>query len=423
MTVNKKVTIICTMVAIISLSGQSCPPNANLMMPAPAPTPMSPVAGLGISVEDATVSVDTDFTDGLYWKLDGNAGTTAGSVMLGTTDDQPLELHVNGARALLLEPTAMDPNVIGGFSGNMIETGAVGATIGGGGLSDPNDSTTFNHVLDDYGTIGGGGGNQAGFDDGDPTGSPFPTVGGGRNNRALGSGTTVSGGQSNLANATEASVGGGRNNTASGPFSVVGGGNGNVAAGNSSTIPGGRDNAANNTVSFAAGFRAKADHSGAFVWGDNTDADVSSFGSNTFSVRATGGARFYSSANLTTGVELPAGAGAFSNLSDRNVKENFGPVDSREILNRVCSIRIESWNYKTQDDAIRHVGPMAQDFYAAFGYGQDERRISTIDADGVALAAIQGLHQIVRDQDREMTALRARLAALESQFANSKEFE
>jgi trimeric autotransporter adhesin len=54
---------------------------------------------------------------------------------------------------------------------------------------------------------------------------------------------------------------------------------------------------------------------------------------------------------------------------------------------------IATWNWKSQDASIRHMGPMAQDFHAAFGLGETDKGISTMDADGVALAAIQGMHQ------------------------------
>jgi hypothetical protein len=56
---------------------------------------------------------------------------------------------------------------------------------------------------------------------------------------------------------------------------------------------------------------------------------------------------------------------------------------------------------------------MAQDFYAAFGVGEDDRHISTVDADGVALAAIQGLYQLMQEQNAQIVALEARVAALE----------
>jgi len=77
----------------------------------------------------------------------------------------------------------------------------------------------------------------------------------------------------------------------------------------------------------------------------------------------------------------------------RNAKTDVIPVDSRQIVTKLAQIPLATWRYKSQAEGIRHMGPMAQDFYAAFGLGEDEKYISTIDADGVALAAIQGLYQ------------------------------
>ena len=123
-------------------------------------------------------------------------------------------------------------------------------------------------------------------------------------------------------------------------------------------------------------------------------------------LRASGGTIFFSTSDQTNGVVLGAGTGTWSSLSDRNAKENFAPVDGLEVLERLAAIPVETWNYKTQDDAIRHMGPMAQDFAAAFGLGADEKRITTIDADGVALAAIQGLHQLAKAKDKELAVQR-----------------
>ena len=74
--------------------------------------------------------------------------------------------------------------------------------------------------------------------------------------------------------------------------------------------------------------------------------------------------------------------------SDRNVKENFDLVDRRDILARLASISVETWNYKFQRPSIRHIGPMAQEFAAAFNVGEDDRHINMVDAFGVALASI-----------------------------------
>jgi hypothetical protein len=97
-------------------------------------------------------------------------------------------------------------------------------------------------------------------------------------------------------------------------------------------------------------------------------------------------------------------------ISDRAVKANIGSVDPVDMLNRVRDLPIATWNYTSDDPAIRHIGPMAQDFKAAFDIGEDEKTISTIDADGVALAAIQGLHQELKDRDEKLADQEQRLA-------------
>ena len=109
-------------------------------------------------------------------------------------------------------------------------------------------------------------------------------------------------------------------------------------------------------------------------------------------------------------------------VSDRNIKDRFKAVDPRAILAAVASLPIERWSYK--GEPVRHLGPMAQDFAAAFGLGADDRHIFTLDAAGVALAAIQGLHALTQAQqarlatlERELTALRGETTALRAELA------
>jgi hypothetical protein len=97
--------------------------------------------------------------------------------------------------------------------------------------------------------------------------------------------------------------------------------------------------------------------------------------------------------------------------SDRNAKENFSPVSPQEILAKVATLPITTWNFKELHDG-RHVGPMAQDFHAAFGLGSDDKHVATVDADGVALAAIQGLNQKLEEKDAEIQQLKQSLAEL-----------
>ena len=93
---------------------------------------------------------------------------------------------------------------------------------------------------------------------------------------------------------------------------------------------------------------------------------------------------------------------SFNNVSDRNLKENFEAVDGTEVLEKVTNLPVSTWNFIADEDSARHLGPTAQDFHAAFGLGEHETHISTVDASGVAIAAIQGL-------DSKVDATRAEL--------------
>jgi hypothetical protein len=111
-------------------------------------------------------------------------------------------------------------------------------------------------------------------------------------------------------------------------------------------------------------------------------------------------------------------AESFNTTSDRNLKEKFTPIDNQEILQRVAILPISTWNFKT-DAKTRHIGPMAQDFYAAFNVGPDDKHIATVDEDGVALAAIQGLNEKLNVKDAQIEALSKRLADLEQLVKSS----
>lgn len=109
---------------------------------------------------------------------------------------------------------------------------------------------------------------------------------------------------------------------------------------------------------------------------------------------------------------------AFNSTSDRAAKENFTEVDPSEVLEKVATLPMSRWTYKATP-GVEHLGPIAQDFHAAFGLnGEDDKHIATVDADGVALAAIQGLNKKV---EAELRAKEARIEALEKQLAELKE--
>jgi hypothetical protein len=104
-------------------------------------------------------------------------------------------------------------------------------------------------------------------------------------------------------------------------------------------------------------------------------------------------------------------AGTVTPSSSRTVKEEFSPIDSREVLRRVLELPITTWSYKSTPK-VRHVGPMSEDFFSAFHVGADDKGISVTDSAGVALAAVQGLHLELAARDAEIAALKARLAEL-----------
>jgi hypothetical protein len=117
-----------------------------------------------------------------------------------------------------------------------------------------------------------------------------------------------------------------------------------------------------------------------------------------------------SSGNLTLN-------GAVIESSDANAKENLIAVDGQDVLVRLADVPITTWNYTADGDTVRHMGPMAQDFHAAFGLGPDERHIAPLDANGVALVAAQELYRIVQAQDARIAQLEQQNADLEARIA------
>ena len=366
----------------------------------------------------------------------GNAfGTTA---VIGTTDNNAVEINVNGGRVVRYEPNATSPNVVSGLANNNVPAGVYGAAVSGGGAggtqfsidlggiietSDctvPAGGSCGNWVLDAFGVIGGGVANRAGNGTGIVTDGGLATVGGGYQNSAIAAFSTVAGGESNTASDLHANVAGGWFNKASGARSSVGGGYANLATGNSSVVVGGNGNVASGYAavagganslaggfaSVALGWRAKAYVDGSFVFSDSSYGDFSSGIPNEFLVGATGGIGMYTAKDYTTGCHINARGGSWLCSSSREVKRDFEAVDSSDVLVKVAMLPISTWRFSSEDVAVRHLGPMADDFRHAFGLGIDDRTIATVDANGVALAAIQGLNVKVDEQAREIAQLK-----------------
>lgn len=471
-------------------------------------------AGNGANVTNVNAAALNGLTSASFWQTNGNTGANpTNGAFLGTTDLEPLELHVNGQRAFRLEPGSSGTgaqNVIGGSPANFVTAGIYGATIGGGGGTNIDYGYSSNSVTANFGTVSGGVDNTAGAlatvsggygntasgegatvggGQSDTANNNYATIGGGYRNSATGFGATVAGGGwdgdvsagvGNSAGGEDSSVGGGNVNTASGDYSAVGGGYRNRATTTFATVPGGLFNVASGEYSFAAGNTAQALHQGAFVWADSEGTPFASTTNDQFLIRAQGGVGIGATnpiggAALT--IRYPQGAptnsmpsqdnglgiGQYSTSgykwlqsyggpltlnplgnnvginttnpahlfqvgnaycdgnqwypsSDRNVKSGFETISPQAVLAKVAALPITRWHY-TNDVATAHLGPMAQDFYAAFRVGPDDRHISTLDEGSVALAAIQGLNQKLEQKDAEITELKARLDKLEQLMA------
>ena len=119
---------------------------------------------------------------------------------------------------------------------------------------------------------------------------------------------------------------------------------------------------------------------------------------------------------VTQFCNLLPGVPSWQCVSDRNAKENFVPVDSEDILRRLVAMPLSTWNMKGSDPALRSLGPVAQDFHAAFGLGTDDKTIAVSNVAGVALAAVQGLHRLMQQKDAEISVLKRKLEAIEAKL-------
>jgi hypothetical protein len=222
----------------------------------------------------------------------------------------------------------------------------------------------------------------------------------------------------------------GKNNIASGLNSVAIG-VGAKASGVSSVSIGNLTTAAGpNCTAMGYNVEALASSIGSFIIGDSDpDNQGISYGySNTFDARFKGGYYFRTSGNTTNiGVKVVSGGNAWVTISDSTKKHNFLPVNGEDFLQKIANLKLTSWNYKTQDaKTFRHYGPMAQDFFNAFGKDKlgtigCDTLINQADFEGVNLIAIQALEKRTRDLMMLNQNIQSENASLKSELNALKE--
>ncbi len=407
-----------------------------------------------VDVIDGHFTVELDFESGVF---DGYARWLQIGVRPSDTADPfttlsprqeitpvPYALALPG---LWTQQNTTSTNLVGGYSGNMITVGVVGATIGGGGKS-----ALGNKVTDDYSTVAGGVNNKAGDDAGttsdalcatvgggsdntassgwatvsggsdNTAGGNIATIGGGSSNTASGSNATIGGGLFNNASDDYATVGGGYQNTASNNQATVGGGYQNTASGYFATVPGGRDNVAGGDHSFAAGHGANANHDGTFVWSDSTGADFASTANNQFLIRASGGVGI--GTNSPDGFQLAVngfaakpGGGSWSVFSDRRLKKNIEPLAGA--LDRMLQLKGVSFEYSNSDHfsyvECEQMGMIAQEVEKVFPDWVDRSAgYKTVTYRGFEAITVEAFRQLRKEKDAEITELKERMAKMEA---------
>jgi hypothetical protein len=253
----------------------------------------------------------------------------------------------------------------------------------------------------------------------------------------------VSGTHWDDANIGNHSVAIGENVRANGPNGVAFGLRSTAA--NISSVAIGEDNTASGAASVALGYHAHTNaRAGSFVFSDRASVDSTRAShAHQATFRVSCGFRIYTSSNMSTGIAFGGASvsnlgttcptdhfgqsgtmiatstgaylssgGTWTNASDVNLKSGFEPVSGEDVLARLRRIPIRSWTYKADRGSVRHMGPTAQDFHAAFGLGADEVSIATVDADGVALAGVSALDARTLAQSREIEILKRENADL-----------
>lgn len=349
--------------------------------------------------------------------------------------------------------------LVGGDSNRILPGVLFGAIAGG--------KSNVLHAAGDFSVLGGGQLNRI-----EKTHS---VIAGGLNNWSRGEYSSIVGGNTNEAGGDYSAVIGGGGNTVAGDYSSVLGGRFNQALGNYSVSSGYRSNIIHSSNFIYADFRGFANSfdsknegqfmarvlNGALFTDEDTstvvraqlharskgstpqlmadqveddfsrirlrsgnavvnhwdiaakasDAEFNIFRNGTGNILKLTPISATNLLSMSNGARLTAG-GTWTNASDRNIKDNISQIDGAEILEKLAAMPVSEWHYKTEADSVTHIGPMAQDFKAAFGLGDSDKSIATVDADGVNMAAIQALYKRLLALEKQNKQLESEIKAL-----------
>jgi hypothetical protein len=375
-------------------------------------------AGCGVPDDATAVSVNMNLLDAtapgniVTWAADTGPAPNIGTAVYNPTVSSPAAGQVQYNTGYTTIPLSGS-----GYFLLQVANGQIDMTINVVGYWLPiswSENRSGNHAIAlGHGTMASGDYSTAmGVD---TTASGYESMATGYNTHAIGS-TSTAMGFATTANGDN-STAMGWNTTAMGQSSTAMGAY-TTATGNNSTAIG-AFTLASGPNSTAIGTKVSTDgHWGSFIYGDaSARSQAVNTADNQFVAIASGGVYFFTSPDRSTGVGVAPGSGSWFSLSNRNAKTAVQPVDARAVLKKVVALPLNTWQYKAQEAKYRHMGPMAQDFYAAFQLGESDKGIDTVDADGVALAAIQGLHAELTEKNHEIAALRAELCAQKKRVA------
>lgn len=403
----------------LNIANPAYNPTANLLFP----TTTGEGASNRLMFDVANGSFRAGVVTGGQWDT-GNRGATSVAMGFNTTSNGAFSTVSGGATNTASGAAAV---VAGGT--NNVAAGAR-ASVGGGESNVVNEAWSsicggLNNVINPnagFSTIAGGQNNSIsgesnfiGSGQANNISGSFSFLGSGTLNSISSSQSAVVSGNSNQATGLTSFVGGGNANVASGQSGFIGGGNGNTASGLNTTISGGENNTASGNNSTVGGTQANdGGLDGCWVYSDSTGSTTATI-ANQFVAGVSGGATFWSDAARSFGVNLPAGGNAWAAVCDRKLKENFQPLNNIDILNKVTTLPLFAYNMIGADPSMVYLGPVAQDWHTLFPSGKDPLRIDTTDLTGVALAAIQGLHEHITVLKQQLQQQNERITLLEQQ--------